>query len=332
MNEHSTVFDSLWVEKYRPHKLEDFIGDESTLTYLQQLKSKQDVPHLLLHGCQGLGKTSLAKIIAYDVLGLTRNDVLYINASEKTGIDVIRNEIMGFSMAKSFSGNTKIVILDEVDGLSSVTSGVGKTSAQQALRNVMEECSQNVRFILTTNYINKVSKPLASRCVDIKFDKPPLAAIVKRLIQIIHNENIEVPADQKPIIGKLVQFTYPDIRKTIQYLQKFCITGTLHIDLDRLQVRDLEFANEVLQRVRTGMPIEQLRRVWIENEVKFANDYHDLLRNVFQAIFESDVPLQCKRKMLLVLSEAMYRHSIVMDAEINFFAAMIELQSACSDE
>ncbi len=328
----SSIFDSLWVEKYRPHTLDSFIADEATLTYLQQLKLKRDVPHLLLHGCQGLGKTSLAKIIATEILGLTKNDILYINASEKTGIDVIRNEIMGFSMAKSFDGNVKIVILDEVDGLSSVTSGAGKSSAQQALRNVMEECSHNVRFILTTNYLNKVSKPLASRCVDIKFDKPPPAAIIKRMIEIIHAEGIVFPPEQKQLLARLVLFAYPDIRKTIQYLQKFCVTGEVNINLERLQVKDLEFANEILQKVRSGIPLEQLRRVWLENEIKFANDYHDLMRNLFQCIHDSNIDTPCKRTMLLVLSEAMYRHSIVMDPEINFFASILQLQTACSND
>lgn len=332
-DEHSPIFDSLWVEKYRPRCLDELIIDDATSTYLRELREKKEIPHLLLHGTQGLGKTSLAKILAYDVLGLTKSDVLYINASEKTGIDVIRSEIMGFAVAKSFDGNLKVVILDEVDGLSAATSGVGKTSAQQALRNVMEECSHNVRFILTTNYLNKVSKPLISRCVDIKFDRPPLKAIVVRLLEIARKEHIIVPEDQKVALAKLAQFAYPDIRKTIQLLQKFCITGTLHISLESLQVKDLEFASELLIRIRSGAALDQLRRTWLENEVRFANDYHDLLRNVFQCVYQcAEIAGPCKRSMLLIISEAMYRHATVMDPEINFFAAMMQLQTACQDD
>ncbi len=331
-HETNPIFNSLWVEKYRPHKLEEFIADATTTEYLKQLKIKKEIPHLLLHGIQGLGKTSLAKIIASDILGLSKHDVLYINASEKTGIDVIRNEIMGFAVAKSFDGKVKMVILDEVDGLSSVTSGAGKSSAQQALRNVMEECSSNVRFVLTTNYYNKVSTPLTSRCIEIKFEKPPINAIVKRLVEIIQKEGIEVPKTQTPLLVELAQFAYPDIRKTIQFLQKFCITGTLAIELDKLRVRDLEFASDLVHKLRSGITLDLLRKTWIENEVKFANDYHDLMRNVFQCVFESNIDDGCKRRMLLVISEAMFRHTTVMDVEINFFAAMIQLQSACLNE
>jgi DNA polymerase III delta prime subunit len=324
------TFKNLWVEAYRPSKLTEWIGDPAITKFLEEIKKKGEIPNLLLHGSAGLGKTSLAKIIAYDVLGLTRDDVLYINASEKSSIDVIRNEIMEFALTKSFSGSVKVIILDEVEGLSAVTTAAGKTSAQQALRNVMEEYAHNVRFILTSNYINKIIDPLRSRCIDLKFDRPPVAQITRRLIEIIVAEKITVPNDQKPLIQKLVETVYPDIRRAIQMLQKFSITGELQIDLDRLRARDLAFAADLLVKVRSGIDVEQLRKQWIDNEVQFNSNYHDLLRDVFQVVYESkNFNQQCKSQLLITIAEALYRHHTVMDQEINFFAAMLEVSQAC---
>lgn len=325
------AFKNLWVESYRPSSLDDFIGDSTVMSFLRALKDKQEIPNLLLHGTAGLGKTSLSKIIAYELLGLTRQDVLYINASQESGIDVVRSNIMEFALTKSFSGQHKVVILDEVDGLSSVTGATGKTSAQQALRNVMEEYSHNVRFILTSNYVNKIIDPIRSRCIDLKFDRPPVAQIVSRLVKILIAEKIAVPAEQKPLLIKMAEHTYPDIRRTIQMLQKFSVTGTLSINLESLRRRDLQFATDLLTKVRSGAQVEQMRSLWIDNEVSFGSNYHDLLKDVFQSALESTtIPQECKQQILLIAAEAMYRHQSVMDAEINFFAAMMQISQACN--
>ena len=171
-------FNNLWVEKYRPKSLSDIVLVEETRSIANSFKDKKEIPNLLLIGIQGIGKTSLAKIIVNDILGC---QYLYINASDENGIDTIRNKVVSFSKTKSFDGGIKVIILDEVDGIS--------LEAQKALRNTMEEYSSNTRFILTGNYKHKIIQALQSRCQELNLI-PPLEGIAKRVLTILRSENI----------------------------------------------------------------------------------------------------------------------------------------------
>jgi len=158
-------FSNLWIEKYRPKTLDDIILSDDTRNFILSCKDKKEIPNLLFSGIQGIGKTSLAKIIVNDILAC---QYLYINASDENGIDTIRNKVVGFSKTKSLDGNLKVIILDEVDGIS--------LEAQKALRNTMEEYSFNTRFILTGNYKHKIINALISRCQELNLT-PPLEGI-----------------------------------------------------------------------------------------------------------------------------------------------------------
>ena len=320
-------FKNIWVEKYRPKTDSDLIANEDVRALLTKSREDGDIPNLMFHGTQGLGKTTLAKILAYDVLGRERQDILYINASEKTGIDVIRTDILDFAVTASWNNEHKIVILDEVDGLSSVSSGSGgKSSAQQALRNVMEEHADNVRFILTCNYLQKVIPALQSRCMQFVFRDPPIAEIVKRAGNILKAENVTLSDGQKEGLITLVRKSYPDIRRTIQELQRCSSTGSF---VYREQAVDTNFAAALLTKIRSGADVVTLRKEWIGKEQDFANDYFSLLKGMFESTFECDIEDQCKRLMLIAINDAIYKHHIVMDAEINFFACVIAVQNAC---
>jgi replication factor C small subunit len=121
-------FSNLWVEKWRPKTLSDFIISDKNKTIIDSFKDKKEIPNLLFTGTPGLGKTSLAKILVNDILDC---QYLYINASDENGIDTIRNKVTGFAQTKSLDGKIKVIILDETDGLS--------IDAQRALRNTIEE-------------------------------------------------------------------------------------------------------------------------------------------------------------------------------------------------
>ena len=198
-------FKNFWIEKYRPSTLSSIALSDENRKIINKFYDDKEIPNLLFVGNAGIGKTSLAKILVNEAL---QCQYLYINASDENGIDTIRTKVTSFSMVKSIDGNIKVIILDEVDGLS--------LDAQRALRNTMEEYSQFTRFILTANYKHKVIPPLQSRCQSLDL-VPPLDAFVDRCYNVLQSE--EVSADLKEV-EKFVKGFYPDLRKAINELQK----------------------------------------------------------------------------------------------------------------
>lgn len=301
-------FDSLWVEKYRPSKLDDFVIQENNKPIIESFKIKKEIPNLLFLGTPGLGKTTLAKILVNDILEC---QYLYINASDENGIDTIRTKVTSFAQTKSIDGNIKVIILDETDGLS--------LDAQRALRNTMEEFAKITRFILTANYKYRVITALQSRCQALDLT-PPLEGVVKRCAQILKLEKIEIPSTEKQKLLEFIKSNYPDLRKCINELQKYSSTGVLKlVDSTNNEVTELIFSEIVKKNVQS------LRKALIENEHQFNNDYVLLMRNLFNYIDRLDIDLTKKKKYLLTLSEYIYRSSFVVDQEINCYACFIAL-------
>jgi replication factor C small subunit len=307
-------FKNLWVEKWRPTQLEDLILSSDNRKYFENIKKTQEIPHLLLCGVQGSGKSSLAKIIVNELLNC---QYIYINASDENGIDTIRNKISNFVQTKAIDGKLKVVILDESCGLSS--------SAQQALRNLIEEYSNNNRFILTANYSNKLIDPIQSRMQ--KFELiPPIDGCIKRCIDIIKEEGIKVENGQKERLSNLIKTNYPDLRAMINELQKYSINNILNIPKN-LHIAS-SFANDIFDKLIAKEDIIKIRKFIIESEVLFNNDFHLLLKELFEIIYEynlSAVSLEQKKNIMLIVSEAMYKHQNVLDKEINCFATLIEI-------
>lgn len=323
----SNPLDSIWVEKYRPKILDDVIIDDYNRKLLEGYRTTREIPNLLFQGPAGAGKTTVAKVLCYDILKRSREDVLYINASDRSGIDVIRGDITSFAHTRSFEGEHKIVILDEADGLSSSSGGTGgKTSSQSALRGTMEEFAASVRFILTANYPQKIIAPVRSRTAEIKFAPPPLIAILNRVFDILKREGIAIPADQKNLLVALVRKTYPDIRRTINEVQRSVINGALNIDPSSIAGEGLVIATDILEAIAApSVDFRALRQMWISRTPEFSNNYHDLLRGIFNAIAEGAWTDKQKRAGILIVNEAIYKHHIVMDAEINMFATAVAL-------
>jgi len=301
-------FDSLWVEKYRPTKLEDFIISPTNKTIIESFKKKKEIPNLLFFGRPGLGKTSLAKIIVNDLLEC---QYLYINASDENGIDTIRTKVTSFAQTKSIDGTIKVIILDETDGLS--------IDAQRALRNTMEEFARITRFILTANFNYRIIAPLQSRCQSLDLT-PPLDGVVKRIGYILKNEKIELTTDIKPKLLSFIKDNYPDLRKTINELQKYSSSGNLVFDsVDTNKILSLIYSEIKKKNVL------QLRKALIENESQFNADYVMLMRNLFNYIDEIETDVNFKRNSLLTIAEHMYRSSFVVDQEINCYACFLSL-------
>jgi len=301
-------FNSLWVEKYRPKILKDYVVSDSNLVILNSFKDKKQIPNLLFVGTPGLGKTSLAKIIVNEILDC---QYLYINASDESGIDTIRTKVSTFAQTKSLDGKIKVIILDEADGIS--------IEGQRALRNTMEEYSNITRFILTANFNYRIIQALQSRCQSLDLT-PPLDGLVKRCALILKQEKIEIGDDQKGKLLNLIKGHYPDLRKCINDLQKFSVTGKLYIN----ESVDNNFLELIYKEIKSKN-ITALRRVLIDNEQLFNSDYVSLLRNLFNYIEKADIDNEIKKKQLVIVAEHLYRSAFVVDQEINCYNCLILL-------
>jgi len=301
-------FSNLWVEKYRPKTFQDFIINDDNRVLIDSFKVKKEIPNLLFIGSPGIGKTSLAKIIVNDLLDC---QYLYINASDENGIDTIRSKVTQFAQTKSIDGKIKAIILDETDGLT--------MDAQRALRNTMEEFSKITRFILTANHKYRIIHALQSRCQSFDLT-PPQSLFIKRCVQVLKEEKIEVKDDQKPLLLEFIQSFYPDLRKCLNELQKHSSTGALKIS----SFKNDEVLKLIFDEIKKKN-ITSLRKALIENESTFNNDYVTLLRNLFNYIDSTEKDANIKKNYLLTISEYIYRSAFVIDQEINCYTCLIAL-------
>ena len=310
------MLNSIWTEKHRPKTLNEMVLSPDNRNYFSSLKG--EVPNLLFIGTPGIGKTTIAKVIVQDIL---KCQYLYINASDENGIDTIRNKVNNFSQTKSFDGNIKIVILDECDGIT--------IDGQRALRNTMEEYSAYTRFILTANYKHKIIPPIQSRaqCFDLN---PVISDVVTRIGYILKCENIDIPNTEKLNLVKVIKENFPDIRKTINVIQKYCITGVLAIkeNADRNGI-----TNKIHKFIKENKLIE-MRKYLIENELEFQGDYNSLLKSYLNFLYEadivSDIKENKKREAILNIAEYLYRDAMVLDKEINAFACFLTVSKIIS--
>jgi replication factor C small subunit len=304
------LFNALWVERYRPKNLKDLVLDPQVREYFVNAISQKEIAHLLFCGPAGTGKTTLAKILVKELDAVYR----YINASDERGIDSVREKVVPFAQTKSIDGKLKIIILDEIDGFTS--------DAQRALRNIIEEYSDNLRFILTANYKNRISIPLKSRTIAFEL-MPPLKEVARRVIEVLVAENVTVSEEQKPELMSLITSNYPDVRKIIGLVQKYNKDGVLTITKE---VNTGLFARDVLKQIRAEKNMSVIREFVIQNEIDFNSDYLTLLKGLFEEMYTSDVAEDKKAQALVLLGEAMYKHQFVMDFEINAYCCILQLK------
>jgi len=211
---------NIWVEKYRPAKLADMVLSDSLRSFVQECQTKGEIPNMLLVGNAGTGKTTLAKVIVNEILDA---QYLYINASEKNGIDEVRTSILSFAQTKSIDGKIKVIFLDEFDNFTD--------AGQRALRNVMEEYAGNTRFILTGNYLHRIIQPIQSRCQVFTDFTPPIKEYAKRIVYILQNENITFDGEQVDRLKEVIRYNYPDLRRIINFVQRNIIDNPYRGDM-----------------------------------------------------------------------------------------------------
>lgn len=292
----------VWTQKYKPSSIDEMLLGDNEKLYFSSLT---EIPNnLLLTGTPGSGKTTMAKLLAEKFSPFS---YMYINASEQGTIDVLREKIAGFIEVISIDGNPKVVILDEIDGSSN--------TFQQALRVILEEHLDDVKFILTANYRNKILPALKSRCAEHQFSCSE-KQVLTRIVHILKTENITIGKDQVENLRKLIKTYFPDVRKTINELQRNCIGREFIYTVKN----DTSVAETVKFKLKNKEEVFGIRQYIIDNTDKFGNDYHSLMRSLFDLyVKESNVVAT------LLISEYMYRHTFVLDTEINFSALLFNL-------
>ena len=305
-NEEEKVDNSLWVEAYRPVKLVDYVGNAHLKSKIEGYLETGDVPHLLLHGRAGTGKTTLAKLIVKSV----DCDYMVINASDENNVDTVRNKVKNFASSMGFK-KWKIVILDEFDYMS--------PNAQAILRNLMETFSQHCRFILTCNYVEKVIDPIQSRCQSFQIVPPTKKDVAIQISKILGAEGVTFePKDLVPIIDA----GYPDIRKIINTCQLNSNKGKLQVDTQNLLENDYKI--KVLDILKSKddkrNKYTNMRQAIIDSRI---TDFSELFTLLYEKVDEY-APSNTAN-VIIALSEGQSRHFNAIDKEIPMAATLIEI-------
>ena len=297
---------SLWVEKYRPQTLNDYIGNDLLKEKVQSYLDNNDVPHLLLYGKAGTGKTTLAKIIAQTI----ECDMMVINASDENNVETVRNKVKNFASGAGFKG-FKITILDEFDYMT--------PNAQAILRNLMETFSRHTRFILTCNYHEKIIEPILSRCQTFAVNPPSKKEVAVHVTDILTKEGIQF--DIKDVADIISSF-YPDIRRIMNTCQLQSSKGVLKVD--KQTILQADFKNKIVDLLASGEEkrnaYTQIRQIVGDNKV---NDFAELYTALYERL--DDYANGNTANVILELSQGQFRDALVIDKEICFMATIIAI-------
>ena len=301
---------TLWVEKFRPDSLESYIGNDHLKNKVGVYLESGDLPHLLLYGRAGTGKTTLAKLLVNNI----ECDHLYINASDENSVDTVRNKVRNFASTIGFK-DMKVIILDECDYIT--------PNAQAALRNLMETFSKHTRFILTCNYVERIIDPIQSRCQPFQIVPPSRKEVAVHLNNILKEENVTFEMDD---VATLVNGGYPDIRRVINFAQRQVVDGKLSIEQDNLVAIDLNinvFCSQLVNVLKTQDKKDAfvtIRKMLADNKI---SDFADLFRLLYDEV--DDYGTGHIAECILTVAKYQLSDAQVVDKEINAMAMLIEL-------
>ena len=296
---------TLWVEKYRPTNLDTYIGNEHLKSKVSVYLESGDLPHLLLYGKAGTGKTTLAKLLVKNI----ECDYIYVNASDENNVDTVRTKVKSFASTVGFK-DMKVIILDECDYIT--------PNAQAALRNLMETFSKHCRFILTCNYVERIIDPIQSRCQSFQIIPPSRNEVAKHLHNILVEENVmDTPED----IKILVESGYPDIRRVINSAQRNVVNNKLKLDTTSIIQNDYKLKLlKVLETQDKKTAFKEIRKLMADNQI---TDFADLFRLLYDEVdgYGKGHVAEC----ILIIARYELSDSQVVDKEINAMAMIIEL-------
>jgi len=299
----------LWVEKYRPKKVSDYVfRDDAQRRQVNSWIKDGSIPHLLLSGAAGIGKTTLAKVLCNE-LNIEEYDVLEINASRDNNVDTVRDKIINFVQMIPF-GPFKVVLLDEADYLT--------PNAQAILRGVMETYSNHSRFILTCNYPNRIIPALHSRCQGFHIEKTDLTEYTARVATILVEENVEFDLDT---LDTYVKIAYPDLRKCINLIQQ-------NVSDSRLQTPTAgeegvsDYKIEMVELFKKGK-IKDARKLLCSRARP--EEIGEIFRWMYDNLDLFGKTEEQKDSALLIIKQGLVDHTIIADPEINLSATLTKL-------
>jgi DNA polymerase III delta prime subunit len=305
----------LWVEKYRPQKIDDCILPESLKKTFKEFIASGELPTFLFTGSAGVGKTTVAKALCNEVGA----EYIMINGSDEgRSIDVLRTTIKNFASTVSLTDAKKVIIIDEADYMNA-------QSVQPALRSFIEEFSNNCRFIFTCNFKNRIIDPLHSRCAVIEFkidnaEKPKVAAaFYRRVVDILTAEGVEF--DSK-VVAELVTKHFPDFRRVLNELQRYSVSGK--IDSGLLVNMSEESLKDLIKMMKAKDYAGTRKWVGKNSDVDTTTLFHELYESASENIDASTIP-----NLVLILADYQYKAAFVADHELNIMAAMTEIMMQC---
>ena len=297
---------TLYTEKFRPTNPADYIGNNSFKQDLNQWIEKQDIPHLLLHGAAGTGKTTAAKLITSNI----DCDFLYTNCSDENGIETIRDKVKLFASSATFHA-LKVVIMDEADFLT--------INAQAALRNVIETFSKTTRFIFTCNYVERIIDPIQSRTSVYEITPPSKSEVAKRCVSILREEQVD---HSKEDLVEIINKTYPDIRKTLNLLQS-CIVWEPDVKFLKLKdniVNQKQYTDKIIELISSNdeNTFNKIRQIIADAGIK---EYNELYRALFNNLDTFHNPVLGT----IIIAESQYQSVMAPDREITFMECVANL-------
>jgi DNA polymerase III delta prime subunit len=296
----------LWVEKYRPQILEDYVGNEVIKNKIADYLKQGSIQNLLFHGVAGTGKTTLAKLIAKNL----NCDLLYLNASDERGIDTIREKIIPFASTMSFN-DVKIIILDEADYLT--------PQAQATLRNTMETFSSSTRFILTCNYLERIISPLQSRCQTFEITPPSKTEVIEHISNITAEEKLfDVEIED---VQKVVNTHYPDIRKIINTIQGSIVDGYVKIDDNSL--KNSQLGDQIVDALEKKLKLSAIRQMLADSG---AREFDGLFKVLYDNVSKYT---NREGEAILIIAKYQYEYTFVLEKEICIAAMLNKLLEIC---
>ncbi len=305
----------LWVEKYRPQKIDDCVLPQALKDTFKQYITQGELPSFLFSGTAGVGKTTVAKALCNEIGA----EYILVNGSDEgRSIDVLRTTIKGFASTVSLTDAKKVVIVDEADYMNA-------QSVQPALRSFIEEFSGNCRFIFTCNFKNRIIEPLHSRCAVIEFkidskDKQEIAAtFFKRAVQILKQEDVEF--DPK-VVAELITKHFPDYRRILNELQRYSVSGKIDSGI-LLNMSEESFKD--LVKLLKDKNFTEVRK-WVAKQTDA--DTTSLFRELYDTASVNMDPNSIPQ-LVLTLADYQYKAAFVADHELNIMAALTEVMANC---